>query len=123
MRSKYFSKIFVVIFVLFSFVNTFASTNTFERSEDNLRIHDSINVNVNNINNILNTPSVDENEKVYDFADLFSDDEESLIYNEINSFINKSNYDLAVVTINTNNKYDEVEYADADCNEEKLRIT
>lgn len=112
MKSNYLVKIIFVFISLFYCFNTFASTKIFERTNENLRIHESIEVNDNNIDSILNTPSVDASEKVYDFANLFSESEEKKIYDEINSFINITNYDLAVVTINVNNKNDEVEYAD-----------
>lgn len=101
-----------LILNMFFLINVNASTNTFERTEDDLRVDDRISVNDNNIDNILKTPSVNKDEKVYDFANLFTDDEEKEIYTEINEYINLSKYDLAVVTINENNKKDEVEYAD-----------
>lgn len=97
---------------MFFLINVNASTNTFERTEDNLRVDDRISVNSSNIDNILKTPSVDKDEKVYDFANLFTDENEKIIYTKINEYINLTNYDLAVVTINENNKNDEVEYAD-----------
>jgi len=112
MRNNCLIKVWFLLIVLFSFINVFASTNTFPRTEDDLRVSESIEVNDDNLDNIMNTPSVNEEEKVYDFADLFSDIEEKEIYNKIISYIDLSKYDLAVVTINENNKSDEVEYAD-----------
>ena len=58
------------------------------------------------------TPKVNTEEKVYDFADLLTESQEELIYEKIQTFIKTYNMDLAVVTINYNNKYSEVEYAD-----------
>jgi len=103
--------VFLILIFCFSF-NVYASTNVEERSENDLKIHESIVVNDENIDNILNTPIIDEKEKIYDFADLFTSEQEKGIYFKIESFIDSSNYDLAVVTINENNKADEVEYAD-----------
>lgn len=112
MKSKYLIKVILLIIPLLLFFSVNASTNVFNRTEDDLRIDDNINVDEENLDNIMATPSVNEEEKIYDFADLFSESEEKNIYNEIMSYINLSNYDLAVVTINENNKEDEVEYAD-----------
>lgn len=102
----------VVFLLLIVLIDVKASTNVEIRSEDDLKIHESIVVDQNNIDNILKTPKVNEEEKVYDFADLFSNSEEIKIYNNISSFIELTNYDLAVVTINENNKSNEEEYAD-----------
>lgn len=49
-------------------------------------------------------PLVDSSEKVYDFADLFNESEEISIYNSIMTYINKTSYDLVVVTIDDNPK-------------------
>lgn len=111
MRKKLIFK-FIISCLLFVNINVFASVNTYERTEEDLRVSESILVDDSNISDILNTPSVDETEKVYDFANLFSEDEEVEIYNKISDYISISNYDLAVVTINENNKTDEVSYAD-----------
>ncbi len=89
-----------LILLLISIQPVFASTNTYQRTEDNLRIPSSVEVTDLNKNNILLTPSVDANEKVYDFADLLTDDEENLIYNKIIEYINTYNMDLVIVTTN-----------------------
>ena len=65
--------LFLTIFISFNTVN--ASTNTKERTEDNYLISDKITVTESNKYNILQTPAVDASEKVYDFADLFTDSE------------------------------------------------
>lgn len=108
---KFYLIILPLILLFFSF-NVYASTNTEERTENDLKIHDDIKVNSSNIDNILNTPKVNENEKIYDFADLFTDNEEETIYERIMAYITLTNYDMAVVTIDDNNKKDEKEYAD-----------
>ena len=92
--------------------NVFASTNTYERTRDNLLVPDDINVTSRNINSILSTPKVDETEKVYDFADLLTSSEEESLYSEISNFINNSDLDMAIVTIDSNPKNFAREYAD-----------
>lgn len=89
-----------------------ASTNTFTRTSDDLRVEDYINVTESNKSKILSTPSVDASEKIYDFADLFTDTEEEELYKEVTNFIEKYNMDLAVVTIDKNNKGNAESYAD-----------
>ena len=65
-------KIFLVILISFIFNITLvsASTNTNIRTEDNYLINDWIEVTDSNRGNILNTPAVNAEEKIYDFADL-----------------------------------------------------
>ena len=59
-----------------------------------------------------NTPVVDETKKVYDFADLFTNNEENLLYQDIVEFIDVNDMDMAVVTIDYNNKKSAMDYAD-----------
>lgn len=92
--------------------NVFASTNTFERTLDDLRVNDYVNVTDNNKGIILKTPSVDASEKIYDFADLFTDEEEENLYNDVINYIEKYNMDFAIVTIDDNNKVNASNYAD-----------
>lgn len=101
-----------MICTIFSIIPVYASTNTQQRTEENLLIPEGIQATEYNINNILTTPKVDETEKVYDFAELFTTEEENNIYKEINDYINSYNMDLTVVTINENPKSSPREYAD-----------
>lgn len=106
-------KCLCLLIISFCFINieVFASVNTFTRTEDNLLVKDSINVTEYNKDIILATPAIDAKEKVYDFADLFTDSEEERLYEDIGEYINSYNMDLAVVTINDNNKLNAQEYA------------
>ena len=60
----------------------------------------------------LATPKVDASEKIYDFADLFSEAEEQNLYNIVLEFINEQNLDMSIVTIDDNNKSSSEAYAD-----------
>ena len=90
----------------------FASTKTFERTSDDYLVPDDIVVTSSNYSNVMSTPAIDASEKVYDFADLFTTDEEEKLYNQINAYISSYSLDMAVVTIDTNNKSSAMEYAD-----------
>lgn len=110
---KYIKLLIVLLLTIFISFNTVnASTNTKERTEDNYLISDKITVTESNKYNILQTPAVDASEKVYDFADLFTDSEEQSLYEEITKYIDKYKMDLAVVTISSNVKSSAQEYAD-----------
>jgi uncharacterized protein len=105
--------IILFIICIFEFNNiSYASTNTEERTRENLKINSSYELTENVINAALNTPKVDETEKVYDFADLFTEKQEEILYKKIKNYISFNNMDMAIVTINENNKNTTRDYAD-----------
>ena len=104
--------ILMIVISILSIIPVNASTNTKERTESDLLVPSHITVTDSNKEKILSTPAVDATEKVYDFADLFSEEEEEKLYSEITKYINTYDMDLAVVTIQTNNKGTAENYAD-----------
>ncbi len=105
-------KLVLIAFLLFCLVcDVSASTTTYSRSENDYRVPKNIIVNDSNKNNILATPSVNTEEKIYDFADLYTDKEEKVIYDKIQKFIKNKKLDLAIVTISNNNKASVQNYA------------
>lgn len=114
MKIKKIYLILVVILVLVNVFNTeiFASTNTYERNEKNLGIHSSITLTQAVKQAALLTPKVDATEKVYDFAGLFTEEEEIDLYVRIKNYIDKYDMDMAIVTIKDNNKSSARAYAD-----------
>lgn len=100
----------IVICLIIS--NVLASTTTYTRTKDNLQVASDIEVTNSNMNLILKTPKVNEEEKIYDFAELLTEEEEQILYDEITEYISKTNMDMAVVTINDNNKTSAMNYAD-----------
>lgn len=94
-------KLLLIILTCF-IINVNADVKTYERTEEDLRIRDSIIVNSYNKDNIMNIPSIDETLKVYDFADILTSDEENNLYYEATKFISEYNMDLALVTIDDN---------------------
>lgn len=110
---KYIKISFLLVTTLvLSLNNVLASTNTKVRTESDYLVPDNIKITDSNKDKILATPAVDAEEKVYDFADLFTDNEEQDLYNQITEYISLYKMDLAVVTINENNKDDVEKYAD-----------
>lgn len=109
-------KIFVILISLFCGISSILAKDflvvTYERTESNYLVPDSINVTSSNKQAILKTPAVLASEKVYDFANLLTETEEEQLYNQVITYIENTNYDLALVTINENNKYSAMEYAD-----------
>lgn len=104
-------KIVLSLIIFLLPIVSFASTNTYPRTEDDLRINSWITVTEENKDNILNTPSVNEEEKIYDFADLYTDEEEKNLYSAVYEYSQRRNLDLVIVTINDNFESTQ-EYAD-----------
>ncbi len=57
------------------------------------------------------TPQVDAKMKVHDFADLFSEEQIEDLNKQAQSFIEKHNMDIVILTVEENNKADTLNYA------------
>lgn len=108
-------KFIIVLITLLNTINVYASTNTFDRNElENY----GVNKNVQDINSklsyIMNTKKVDASEKIYDFSDILTDEEEQLLKAKIDKFIEDNNMDMVIVTDNFayTNDIKNQEYAD-----------
>lgn len=106
------NKFFLILILLCLPIGVFASVDTCTRTDDNLYVPDKIKYKSSMKDNILSTPCVNASEKVYDFANLFEESDEDLIYNQITNFINETGLDMAIVTTNYNSKMSVMEYAD-----------
>ena len=106
-------KFLLVLFTFILFITpVYASTNTRERTDEDLKVPNKVDLSIADRSAIMSTPSVDATEKIYDFADLYTDDEEQSLYDKVKTFIDTYNMDFAIVTISENNKASEVEYSD-----------
>ncbi len=92
----------IVICILFNCYDVFASTKVNIRTDDNLLVPGGIVVNESNKNDILSTPAVNSDEKIYDFAEVLTDKEEAALYKKVMEFVNETNMDLVIVTIKDN---------------------
>lgn len=102
-------RLLIILFCLFINITIVsASTHTFERTQEN---NYGINKNLPhpNTSKAKKIPLVNANEKVYDYADILTDEEEKQIYELINQFIKETHMDLAFVTIDEKYTYKEVE--------------
>lgn len=89
----------LIISLIFSFINVSASTNTKERLEsENYGVNKKWKINNNNIENVKRTPYVDASEKIYDFADILTDSEETELLTLIRNYIELTNMDMVLLT-------------------------
>ena len=89
----------ILISIVIGFTSVKASTNTIPRTDSDLGVNKKWNITENNINNVKRTPRVDASEKIYDFADILSSEEESELYNKALEYVKKTNMDLVILTI------------------------
>ena len=75
---------------------------------DDLGVHKKWNINENNKSNVLRTPLVDSSLKVYDYADILSEENENEIKNLIGNFIEHTNMDMVFLTVNMSYYNDKV---------------
>lgn len=95
---KKFKYLFLIFLLILLFpLNCFASVKTYTRTKDNLRIPGDVVVDDNNRNIILKTPSINSSEKIYDFAEVLTSDEEMVVYNSIKDYIKESGFDISIV--------------------------
>jgi len=104
--------ILMIVFLACFFVNIdcYASVNTYDRTDSNLRLPEGVTVDSSNINDIKNTASVSSSEKIYDFADLLTVKEEEKLYKKINEFVTNNNVDLIILTTSDMNNYSIADY-------------
>ena len=96
---KNLKRLIILILVCFSFIrNVNATTNIYVRTRDNLRVPKDVEVTSDNINDVLNTPSVSAKDKIYDLADVLTDSEENEIYNSLKKYKSSSKIDSVIVT-------------------------
>ena len=113
MKNKYLW-IIIPLFIFFINIDVFASTNTIDRSTlNNNGVNKKWKINGSNIDNVLRTKKVDASEKIYDFSDLLTDEEEKQLKVQIDSFIEKYNMDLVILTdyLEYNSDYENEDYA------------
>ncbi len=95
-------KILLIILLLIITFPVLASTNTKDRnSVDNYGVT-KFKVTNENKQYILSTPYVDASEKIYDFSDILTDEEEQSFIEKIEDFREKTGFDLVILT---DNKY------------------
>lgn len=94
------SKILCIILLFFVSISVNASVITKDRNSlSNLGVNKKWTINSSNKSNVLNTPYVDASEKVYDFSEIILDSDEIKLKKEITEFIEITNMDMVIVTI------------------------
>ena len=81
--------------------NVSAEVKTYDRKDyDNYGVKKGIEITDDNIGNVYETAFVDASEKIYDFADILTDEEEIELKNYAYEFIKKNKMDVVILTIN-----------------------
>ena len=98
-----------IFFILLFFIsfNVYASTNTLDRSTlDNYGVNKKWKIDGDMLYYIKKTPAVKASEKVYDFCNILSEDEEKEIYNKIIEYEKTTGFDFAYLSYDLSYKND-----------------
>jgi uncharacterized membrane protein YgcG len=107
---RIFNILFIAI-ILLTCINVEASTKTYERNaSNNYGINKKYNIDEEMLYYIKQTKYVDASEKIYDFSDILTDEEEAELYKKVNTFIEHTNMDMVILT-------DSVIYVNDDTND------
>ena len=60
----------------------------------------------------VNVQAIDTSQKIYDYANLLTDQEEANLKVKVDEYISKYKMDMVLVTVNKHDKYSTVDYAD-----------
>lgn len=92
--------LFIALFVTFiSITNVSASTVTKERTkENNYGVKKNWSMNEEKYNYAKKTPYVDASEKIYDFSDILTDEEEKALYDRIIPMIEEYKMEIIILT-------------------------
>lgn len=98
----------VLLILVFCFcINVNAGTNTFDREElDNYGVNKHWKITDKNLKNVLNTYAVDASEKIYDFSNVLTEDEEKELKVLIDDFIQKYHTEIVILTDDLRYMYD-----------------
>lgn len=78
-----------------------AEVTTYNREElKNYGVNKKWNINTNNKDNILKTYAVDSNQKIYDFSNVLTDEEEQKLTERMYKFTEKYKIDIVILTDN-----------------------
>ncbi len=95
----------IVITSILSFMPVYAleernESNNFGVNKKEIKITSS------NKENVMATPYVDASEKIYDYADILTDQEEEYLYKKVQEFISTTNMDMVILTDSKSYNYD-----------------
>lgn len=97
MRKKYFIWFFVLFFLFSSFC--YASTRTMDRTTlGDYGVHKNWVINDNNRSEVLRTPYVDASERIYDFANILSQEEENRLLELIQEYEEETGFTLVFLS-------------------------
>ena len=110
MKQKVLNYLFLVPLLLLP-IKVNALPTTYQRTDADMRVPKDVEVTEFNKEAIKNTPSVEKSEKIYDFADLFTEEEEQDLKKTINEYIIDKKVDAIIVTTTNLNGYTIKDYA------------
>jgi len=98
---KYFKLLLIIILTLTITIPVNAEVKTEDRNTlNNLGVNKKWKITENNKDNVLRTPKVDASEKIYDFENVLTEEEKTKLKQEIDSYMEKTGFELIIVIKN-----------------------
>lgn len=105
---KFIKKMLLLCIILLCNCNVYAVPNTYDRDLlENYGVNKKWKITDKNKSNVLNTPKVDAEEKIYDFSDILTEEEEESLLEKINNFREKTNMEIVILTASVPYQVDE----------------
>ncbi len=95
------------IIALLMFVGNCQATELNRSEANNYGVNKKWKVSGRNKSNVMDTPYVDADDKIYDYANILTEEEELYLKELINKFVNKYKMDLVIYTVDIPYAYDE----------------
>ena len=90
---------FILFLLIISILPVYAKPETYDRNTlEDYGVRKNWTINENNLNNVLRTYAVNASEKIYDFSEILTEDEEKQLRDKIDAFEKKHHMELIILT-------------------------
>ena len=90
---------FILLLLIISILPVYAKPETYDRNTlEDYGVRKNWVINENNLNNVLRTYAVNASEKIYDFSEILTEDEEKQLRDKIDAFEKKHHMELIILT-------------------------
>ncbi|MBQ6135268.1 MAG: TPM domain-containing protein [Bacilli bacterium] len=90
---------FILLLLIISILPVHAKPETYDRNTlEDYGVRKNWTINENNLNNVLRTYAVNASEKIYDFSEILTEDEEKQLREKIDAFEKKHHMELIILT-------------------------
>lgn len=90
----------ILLTVILLPINCYASPRVYERTPEDYKVPNTVEVTFENLSTIMKFPAVDEMQKIYDFSDTLTEEEEDFLHEQLLSFYHTTGLESVIVLTN-----------------------